>query len=148
MSEKNNRKTTVCDIIRSRKIHTQEELMQALEEKGIRVTQATLSRDIKEIGAIKTPDPEEGTFYSLPHSNNRRHVQIDGLEISGQLCVLHAQPGFAPAIASVIDEEHIPGVMGTIAGDDTVLMMLREDAGRNEVADRVRSLFLIRENEQ
>lgn len=142
MSEKINRKKVIEDLIKSKPIRTQDELQQALFSQGITVTQATLSRDIKELGAIKVTGISGETCYRLPGTPAvRSHLNVDGIEVSGQICVLHSQPGFASAIASVVDGAHVEGVMGTIAGDDTVLVMLRADANQEYVTKTFKSLF-------
>lgn len=142
MSEKSNRKAAIADIINSGRIHTQEELSAALEARGFYVAQATLSRDIKELGAVRVPDPQEGFFYMVPSKPVPGHgMSIDSLEISGQLCAVRVHPGFASPVASLIDEASISGVMGTIAGDDTVMVMLTEEADRSLVASSIKSMF-------
>ena len=142
MSEKINRKKLIASIIGVQKIHTQEELIQALVEKGVSVTQATLSRDIKELGAVKVADPKGGQYYKIQSPPVvKSHFTADRVEVSGQLCVVHARPGFAPAMASVVDESGIPEVMGTIAGDDTLLIMLTKDADPESISKTVKSMF-------
>ena len=144
MSEKNSRKSVVAAIINSRKIRTQEDLIQALAEKGITSTQATLSRDIKELGAYKVADSNGGFYYKIPSASPvKNHVNIDKVEVSGQLCVLHCQPGFAPVVSTVVDGADIEGVMGTIAGDDTTLVMLRADVDTDVLTAAIKSLFNI-----
>lgn len=145
MTEKINRKKIISGILESSEVHNQEELARILSEKGINTTQATLSRDIKELGAVKIPDGAGGMCYKVPHSRNILHsnINVDGIEISGQLCVLHTQPGFASPIASAVDGAAINGIMGTIAGDDTVLVMLRSDADKEHVSATIRTMFNI-----
>lgn len=146
MSVKESRKDSIAAIIRSTKIRTQEELVQALEEKGISVTQATLSRDIKELGAVKAPDAFGGSYYMIPTPVHKRSpFSVDSIEISGQFCVLKTHPGFASPVASALDSEKINGIMGTIAGDDTVMVMLREDADKMGVKAEIKSIFNISE---
>jgi len=146
MNTKVSRKTAIANIINAHKIHTQEELIAALAKEGIVVTQATLSRDIKEMGAVKAPDGE-GFYYKIPSSRSvgANHMNINKIEVSGQMCVLHSQPGFASAIASILDSSSIDGVMGSIAGDDTVLVMLRDDADPVFIENSIRALFNISE---
>lgn len=146
MNAKVNRKTAIANIINAHKIRTQEELIAALSKEGINVTQATLSRDIKEMGAVKAPDGE-GFYYRIPTNRTigTNHMNINKIEVSGQMCVLHSQPGFASAIASILDSSAIDGVMGSIAGDDTVLVMLRDDADQVFVENSIRALFNISE---
>ncbi len=142
MSEKDNRKKVIADIINSRKVHTQDELVKCLEDAGIVVTQATLSRDIKEIGAVKISDPVEGQYYSIRSPMAARsHFTAVGAEVSGQICVIRVKPGFASPVAVEFDEAKVPGVMGTIAGDDTVLVLLREDADKQFVLDTIKAIY-------
>ena len=145
MSIKEHRQSIISGIINSSHIRTQEELVKALQEKGIEVAQATLSRDIKELGAVKVPD-DKGFYYKMPSPVIAKNpMNVDRIDISGQLCVLHAKPGFASAIASVLDAAAIDGVMGTIAGDDTILLLLREDADNILVENSVKAIFNISE---
>lgn len=145
MSIKENRQSIISGIINSSHIRTQEELVKALQEKGIEVAQATLSRDIKELGAVKVPD-DKGFYYKMPSPVIAKNpMNVDRIDISGQLCVLHAKPGFASAIASVLDAAAIDGVMGTIAGDDTILLLLKEDADNILVENSVKAIFNISE---
>ena len=145
MSIKENRQSIIRGIINSSRIHTQEELVKVLQEKGIEVAQATLSRDIKDLGAVKVPD-DKGFYYKMPSPVIAKNpMNVDKIDISGQLCVLHAKPGFASAIASVLDAAAIDGVMGTIAGDDTILMLLRKDADNTLVENSVKAIFNISE---
>lgn len=142
MSAKFNRRAAVEEVIRTRSIRTQEELQQELASRGISITQATLSRYIKEIGAVKSGCAGGGQCYRLPGTVTvKSHLNVDSVEISGQICVLHSQPGFASAIASVVDGAHVSGVMGSIAGDDTVLVMLREDADKSVVSKAFKEMF-------
>lgn len=144
MSSKLDRKNAVAGIINSNKVHTQEELVAALAEKGIVATQATLSRDIKELGAVKVADSDSTFYYSIPQAPvAHNHMTVDRVEISGQFCVLHSQPGFASAVAAMIDRSKIEGVMGTIAGDDTILVMLRADIDTEKTGAVIKSMFNI-----
>lgn len=144
MYDKGNRRNVLAGIIGSSRIRTQEELIQALEAKGISATQATLSRDMKEMGVVKVPDARNGSYYSLPaRQNQRSRVNVESVELSGQICVLHCLPGFASAAASVVDEAGIDGVMGSVAGDDTVMLAIRADADSDAVLLEIRQLFNI-----
>ena len=143
MTEKENRKRAISEIISGARIHTQDELVQALSQRGIAVTQATLSRDIKELGAVKVTGREGDQYYSIPHTVVHSHINVDSFEMSGQLCVLHSQPGFAPAISTVVDSANIEGVMGSLAGDDTVLVMMRADADTRYIASTLKKIFNI-----
>lgn len=144
MEDRTNRKKVIANIIESQKIHTQEELITVLKERGISATQATLSRDIKELGAVKVNDPEGGQYYKIRIvTTTKSHFSAESVEISGQLCVVKVKPGFAPPVSATIDSAGLPGVMGTIAGDDTVLAMLREDADTAFISSSVKAMFNI-----
>lgn len=144
MNEKNNRKKAIADIINSQIIHTQEELVKQLENRGIIVTQATLSRDIKEIGAVKVTDPTNGQHYKIQSAPvAKSHFSAISVEASGQICVIRVKSGFASPVAVEFDEAGVPGVMGTIAGDDTVLVMLRTDADVNYVVNTIKAMYSI-----
>ncbi|MBQ7194446.1 MAG: hypothetical protein IJS07_02280 [Bacteroidales bacterium] len=146
MTQKLNRKEQLKALIVKKKLHTQEELARALEGIGIVVAQATLSRDLKEIGAVKMVDPQGGFYYALPSVTGaapvaKANMHVDSVEASGQLCVLHCLPGFASAVASLVDREKLPGVMGTIAGDDTVLVALQAEVDSKEISSELKSMF-------
>ncbi len=143
--KKNDRKSVIAKIIGGSRIHTQEELISELGKKGISATQATLSRDIKEIGAVKVSSGDGEQYYIIPSEStkSRNSFNINKIEVSGQLCVLHSLPGFAPAIAARLDAAAVHGVMGTIAGDDTVLAMLKKDSDPVEIENSIRELFNI-----
>lgn len=137
------RQNAILDIIASRRIYSQEELLVALAEKGIDATQATLSRDLKSLKISKVQT--EG--YVLPDKPTLRSVRspigdgILSLSFSGQLAVIKTHPGFASAIASLMDRHNLPGVMGTVAGDDTVLIILKEHTG-SEIVIEAMGAFL------
>ncbi len=141
--KKNYRKNIITLILSTQRIHTQEELLSALKEKGIVVTQATLSRDIKDLGAYKFTGEGGEIYYKIagtPTRENRKGM-VRAVEVSGQMCVIRCKPGFAPAVASLIDESYIGGIMGSIAGDDTVLVILREDAGREKITSSIKNIL-------
>lgn len=142
-----NRKSEIANLIKSGKMRTQDDLVQALAAKGINVTQATLSRDIKELGAVKVSNPGEGQRYDLPMSPkyHRSGMSIEAVEISGQICVLKCKPGFASAVAGQVDNASIEGVMGTIAGDDTVMLMLKKDTDEDVIRGAIKQMFNISE---
>ena len=125
------RQQAILDIIQAGPIFSQDELAARLKEEGIASTQATLSRDLKVLQAMKIP----GEGYRLPlHRSLGQSAQgIQSIEFSGNQAVVKTLPGFAPAIATRIDRTPLPAVMGTIAGDDTILLILRESFGPSDV---------------
>ena len=123
------RQGQIQKIIRSRNVHTQEELAEALEEAGIRATQVTLSRDIRELGILKTPDGyrEIETLEEPPasHIDAERAVRdfLRDIRVAQNLVVLKTDPGGASPLAEALDHAPWPEVIGTIAGENTVLLI-------------------------
>ncbi|MFZ5624203.1 MAG: arginine repressor [Gemmatimonadota bacterium] len=141
------RQAAILRLVRERRIASQDELREALAARGFAVTQATLSRDIRELGLAKVADPNGGAFYANPHDNGVRPglsrvlpallVKVDGV---GPFVVLKTASGSAGAVTAAIDEAAWPDVIGTLAGDDTVLVITRSDRARKEVAARLEAL--------
>ena len=131
---KSSRLETIKSIIASETVQNQDELSKLLQERGFDVTQATLSRDLRELGIVKSHDPERGVYryregrpLKIASSPHRRFTveTIRSVEFSGNQGVVKTVPGFAAAVASIIDNNVSAGIMGTIAGDDVVLLILR-----------------------
>ena len=121
------RHKALIQIISQETIYSQEELQEKLRKQGINTTQATLSRDLKALRILKVP----GEGYRLPQPGSRflsgpTPASITSLEFSGQFGVIKTQPGFASAAAVLIDHHPSRPIMGTIAGDDTILLVLRQ----------------------
>jgi transcriptional regulator of arginine metabolism len=137
MSSKKDRLITVRNIIGEYAVESQEELLNILKSKGFEVTQATLSRDMKRLKIIKSPDIEGNYIYTLPKENNYATIPDERavIEFSGQLAVMRTRPGYASAVASDIDTKAQHEIMGTIAGDDTILIIPREGFTRKEIMD-------------
>lgn len=139
---KKNRHQEIKDIIQSADIVSQDMLLNMLINKGYDVTQATLSRDIKELKIIKAPAISGDYTYQL--SEALTSVSKDGvtplsnfgfvsIEFSGQLAVIKTRPGYAMAIAGEIDHKASETILGTVAGDDTILLIPRENISREDV---------------
>ncbi len=152
MKIKAQRLITIKQLIGSRKISSQEELVSLLEEEGYKITQATLSRDLKYLKVAKVPDVETGYKYVIPeaaqktedltHRNEEFPVSgVESIEFSGQMAILKTRPGFANGIASVIDSHGPYEILGTIAGDDTILLISREGVSKTDVINAL-SLFM------
>ncbi len=139
----NNRADIIQELVRTRVIRSQEELIGLLAEKGILTTQATLSRDLKKLRISKQHDKDGVYCYVLPESaqpqrgillpESRAGECIVSLEISGQMGVVKTLPGCANMVGALIDEHRLPGLMGTVAGEDTLLLILRENAPQTEL---------------
>ncbi len=128
MSAPDRRREAVARIIRTRRIGTQEELLDALRGAGFDATQATLSRDLARLGARRVSRPAGGTVYELADGagdgNGLGALRglVSGIIANRSLVVVRTHPGSAPAIARAIDLAGLPEVLGTIAGDDTIFV--------------------------
>ncbi|MDX6202755.1 MAG: transcriptional regulator of arginine metabolism [Frankiales bacterium] len=153
------RQARVAALLERTRVHSQGELAQLLSHEGVFVTQATLSRDLEDLGAAKVRQPDGGQAYAVPSAGARlrpfdnadpdarlaRLLEelLISAEASGQLVVLRTPPGGAHLLASALDRTPPAEVMGTVAGDDTVLLICRARAGRAvgaEVVERLLSL--------
>ena len=137
------RQGQILKLIRARRISTQEELAQELRSQGIAATQVTLSRDIRDLRLVKTRDgyqemaPEEtGPQFSLLATE----FLLDVLRAQN-LVVLKTSPGHANSVAVALDREQWPEVMGTIAGDDTILVIAPDNATAEAVQEKLVQLL-------
>jgi transcriptional regulator of arginine metabolism len=142
------RHAAILELVRDTRIPSQEVLRERLAERGIEVAQATLSRDIRELALVKVPDESGGSVYQLsagisdPTPTLARllpplYLGADGV---GNLLVVKTLVGGAQPIAVGLDWEEWPEVVGTIGGDDTVLVILRDAAYRDRVVRRLEEL--------
>ena len=134
----------IRNLVKTRKITNQEEMLRLLNKRGFNYTQATLSRDLKLLKAGKIADEERGHIYVLPDDSpsnpeNERDVSyavsrgILSSEYSGNMAVIKTLPGFASGIALRIDNLKAFEIIGTIAGDDTILVIARDGIRRQEL---------------
>lgn len=142
------RHAAILRLLKNHHVASQEELRKLLKEDDLDVTQATLSRDIHELGIIKASDPEGSSYYALPPEGQvlapplapllrALLVDLDGVS---NLLVIHTPAGSANALGSAIDRQGWDEVLGTIAGDDTILIITRSDRARRAVAARLKEL--------
>ena len=148
MNTKTQRLSIIRKIIRSEFISSQEELIARLEECGVQVTQSTLSRDLKFMQVAKVPNKEKGYVYVLPNSSLADHQistnitdNIIQIAFSGNLCVITTKPGYASAISVPIDSKGIPEILGSIAGDNNIILVLREDYSKSKLMAELTMLF-------
>ena len=150
MKNKAQRLKVIKSLINMQKISSQEELQSLLNERDYTVTQATLSRDLKELKIAKVPDGSAGYRYvvptdslavDVPETSELPLVGVKSLEISGQIAVVKTRPGYASVVASIIDSGQNAEIMGTLAGDDTVLLILRHGAAAQKVLDTISALI-------
>jgi transcriptional regulator of arginine metabolism len=143
------RQRLVASLVERMRLGTQQELLDALESAGCRVTQATVSRDIRELGLEKARDPLGRDRYALPHRGRRadpRETLRSLLEQFGRgavaaqnVVVIQSEIGSAPAIARALDRSDHPLVIGTLAGDDTCLVIAADAERAQELADELRT---------
>ena len=138
MSTKKERLDAICGIIQTKVISNQEELLKELEDSGFSVTQATLSRDIKQLKLDNLHDGKVDFVYRLPEDSLSKHSLPDGkkkpnIEFSGNLAVVKTRPGYAMGIASDIDSHAPSEILATIAGDDTILVIPRNGVSQEKV---------------
>jgi len=148
---KNHRQSRVKEIVERLVIRTQDELADALRSEGIDVTQATVSRDIKEMLLVKVPTGDGSYRYAFP-SNNNVTVSVARLEktfqdsvlsvnCSGNIIVLRTLPGTAQAVAYVLDNVRWPEIIGTVAGDDTIFLVVKPEKVVEIVKERFESIM-------
>jgi transcriptional regulator of arginine metabolism len=137
------RRAVLRDLVARYAVSSQAELVGLLAGAGISATQATVSRDLDELGIAKARGADGTVSYALPEmpalAQALRQFVVD-IEASGNLAVVRTPPGMATAVAIAIDGSDVPGILATLQGDDTVLVVAREPATGREVADRLRAI--------
>lgn len=146
MKLKSDRIETLKMLISSNEMGSQEEVLEALAKEGYQVTQATLSRDFKQLKVAKAASMNGKYVYVLPNETMYKRVasprsasemlRIPGyrsITLSGNMGVIRTRPGYASAIAYNIDNSNIDDILGTIAGDDTIFIVLREGVTKEQL---------------
>lgn len=154
MREKDSRLEALRLIISSQQLGSQEELLNALQKEGFQLTQATLSRDLKQLKVAKAATMDGSYVYVLPNetmykrvstpSSVREMMEIPGflgIQISGNIAVIKTRTGYASAIAWNIDNKNIPMILGTVAGADTIMIVLKEGVHRDELIEALSSVI-------
>jgi transcriptional regulator of arginine metabolism len=151
------RRTRIIDVLSSRSIHSQEELRAVLADEGFTVTQATLSRDLVDLGAVKVANGDARSVYALPteQTGTRTEASVESAPVgltrlaralhelavsvdhSLNIVVVRTPPGGAQYLASAFDGAHWGSILGTVAGDDTVLIVTRGVEAGAEVAEAI-----------
>lgn len=144
---KRDRHTALLEIIRDQQVNSQDALRDLLADRGFDVTQATVSRDIRELRLVKVSGADGTSHYTLPEEwENTPPLETllptlyTGAEGTRNLLVVRTMTGGAQAVALAIDWEEWPEVLGTIAGDDTILIICREDDQVDEVRSRLETI--------
>jgi transcriptional regulator of arginine metabolism len=118
----------ILEMVNRGSVHTQQEIAEALARRGVQATQATISRDIQELGLVRS-----GAGYR-PSGDVVRDLVLS-VELVAPMAVIKTPPGSANLIARRIDEAALPGVAGTVAGDDTIIAVLRKPSGARALKD-------------
>jgi len=135
--DKSTRQQMEREIVRKSRVSSQEELSAILVTRGVKVTQATLSRDLRELRIVKSHNAD-GSYYVLQPGSSADGAYdaiVVSIEFSGQVCVIKTKPGCASAVATVVDSTSSDVIMGSLAGDDTIFVMLRQGADEEAVLD-------------
>ena len=145
-----NRRRLVRRLVDAGDIESQHDLVEMLEAAGHPVTQATISRDLEAIGAVKVRADDGGHRYEIPDESPPASVDrelgrvidefVDQMATSGNLLVIHTRPGAAHVVGSALDHIGLEGMLGTVAGDDTLLVVAAEDVGGKGLIDQLASL--------
>ena len=130
MKSKNSRLDAIKIIISSKEVGSQEELLQELAKEGFRLTQATLSRDLKQLKVAKAASMNGNYVYVLPNNTMYKQNGFISIEFSANLAVIKTRPGYASSLAYDIDNRNFDEILGTIAGDDTIMLVIREGCTR------------------
>jgi transcriptional regulator of arginine metabolism len=147
------RRRLILATLKGDKIHSQEELQQRLKREGWDVTQATLSRDLKFLGIARVPDAVEGYFYAVkddvepvpePYARDDIVRGIVDIQFSANLGVIKTKLGHGHSVAFAIDRLEIPEVLGTLGGEDTLLVVLHENADRDAFLRKLTGGALLR----
>jgi transcriptional regulator of arginine metabolism len=134
---KHDRQQKILSLIRAKPIGTQEDLRSLLERTGVPATQSSLSRDLEELGVVK-----HNGHYTLPRANGTAARGLLSLDHSGEnLVVARTVPGLASAVAVEIDAAAIPEIVGTIAGEDTIFIAVREAKDQRTTIKKVWKIF-------
>ncbi|HEY2959171.1 MAG TPA: arginine repressor [Actinomycetota bacterium] len=145
------RQAALAALLRSRRVSGQAGLLEALHARGFEATQATVSRDLDELGAVKVRGDDGRLVYALPEPPAAAGVEerelrqvlamsLSAIVPSGSLVVIHTPPGHANVLASTLDRAGLPGLAGTVAGDDTVLLVCTERTSGKAMARQLSAL--------
>ena len=153
MKTKDRRLEAIKMIISGKEVGSQEEVLNELCKEGFTLTQATLSRDLKQLKVAKAASMNGKYVYVLPNETmyRRSHKPLSAGEMlsnpgflsinfSGNLGVIKTRPGYASSIAYNIDNSNVPEILGTIAGDDTIIIVLREGVDHNALIDGINDI--------
>ena len=148
---KNNRQAMILEIISQENIETQEQLLARLQERGISSTQATISRDIKQMHLIKQPAGQGVYKYAVSDNRTRLNFaeklrtifreSITSIAYAQNIVVLKTMPGLANAAAAALDNMDLPYMVGTLAGDDTAFLLMKDTESAAAFCDEIKEML-------
>ncbi len=152
MKDKEKRLNILSEIINDNKIETQDELLKLMKEKGFNITQGTLSRDLRILKVSKISDGWNSYYYTISSSFNSDDFNINqyisdikngivSMEFNGSIGVIKTRSGYAQSVCVALDTLKFPEILGTIAGDDTIFIVLREGSTKETLLDEFHQNF-------
>ena len=148
---KNNRQAMILEIISQENIETQEQLLARLQERGINSTQATISRDIKQMHLIKQPAGQGVYKYAVSDNRNRLNFAeklrtifrecITSIDCAQNIVVIKTMPGLANGVCSALDNMDLPYVVGSLAGDDTAFLVMRDTESAETFCEEIKEML-------
>ena len=148
---KTGRQKKILELISEKNIETQEQLLKELHDCGYKSTQATVSRDIKELRIVKSLDGLGGYRYSVPHKHEGDRFDarfrvifrecVTSIDCAQNLIVIKTMPGLGAAAGANIDALHMPSVVGTLSGDDTTLVIMRDNESAMDFCDEIHRML-------
>lgn len=153
MKNKNQRLSCLADIIQNNRVETQDVLLKLMREKGFDITQGTLSRDLRMLRVSKMSDGWSSYYYTIASSSDDTDSLLDvnyiddvkngiiSIEFNGFIGVIKTRRGHAQSVCAALDVIKLPEILGTIAGDDTIFLVLREGATRETLLEDFRKTF-------
>lgn len=149
---KNRRHKVIREVVEQQNIETQFQLTEALAARGFHVTQATISRDIKELGLTKVAGNDNTFHYGFPpgvstvntfeRAKRVLHDSLLKVEVGHDIIIFRTMPGMAQGVASCVDGLGWKEILGTLAGDDTIFVVVRDEYDPHEVAEQIRDLMM------
>ena len=148
---KNNRQAMILEIISQENIETQEQLLAKLQERGIKSTQATISRDIKQMHLIKQPAGQGVYKYAVSDNRNRLNFaeklrtifreSITSIDYAQNIVVIKTMPGLASAACSALDNMDLTYMVGSLAGDDTAFLLMKDTEAAETFCEEIKEML-------
>ena len=146
---KKSRHELILELVEKYNISTQDELLEKLHENGVAVTQATVSRDIKELRLVKQPASNGQYKYCVAAGSDEKYMKyyaifaesVTSVDYAQNICLIKCHPGTANAACAAIDALSIPEILGTLAGDDTIFIVTRSEAQALQLTNELKKMM-------